>query len=305
MNSKIAITLLFVFATGSLGASLLLSSRLTALEAEQTDQVLRFRDVSDKLLGEKVRLENKDRALKDVGKLANTIRTAQRIPTSAAEELESSQDEATDDTSEDLLEQMRRFYVNLVAAGITEKPDLASMPLLTDEERAEFDEKRRLLSQLPRGPLKTGGVDAVLRDPNWNPRGRDLSKEERECLKRLLDYDGDGKRDLAFGVWTGVKKQVHVIFGRGQGAAEFTRGDVNADARVDLADAIAILDFLFGGGRVLRCAKAADANDDGAVQITDAVFLLGHLFSGTATPPEPYPARGLDPTPDGLPCRAP
>ena len=73
----------------------------------------------------------------------------------------------------------------------------------------------------------------------------------------------------------------------------------------NLADAIAILDFLFGGGRVLRCAKAADANDDGAVQITDAVFLLGHLFSGTAAPPEPYPARGLDPTPDGLPCTAP
>jgi len=54
------------------------------------------------------------------------------------------------------------------------------------------------------------------------------------------------------------------------------------------ADAVAIVRFLFGGGKTPYCAALADANGDGATEIADAVFLLRYLFQGGAAP---APAR--------------
>ncbi|HNR98244.1 MAG TPA: hypothetical protein PKX48_05090 [Planctomycetota bacterium] len=59
-------------------------------------------------------------------------------------------------------------------------------------------------------------------------------------------------------------------------------GNVNGDAAVNIADAVAILQYLFAGGKPPVCAKAADANDDDAINIADAVKILGFLFSGQA-----------------------
>jgi hypothetical protein len=58
-------------------------------------------------------------------------------------------------------------------------------------------------------------------------------------------------------------------------------GNVNTDSKVDIADAIALLGYLFGGGLKPPpvCAKAADANDDNKLDIADAVKILGYLFS--------------------------
>ena len=47
------------------------------------------------------------------------------------------------------------------------------------------------------------------------------------------------------------------------------------------------------------------ADYGGEIDITDAIALLGHLFQGGAAPPPPFPACGLDPTEDGLPCPSP
>ncbi len=94
----------------------------------------------------------------------------------------------------------------------------------------------------------------------------------------------------------------------------FVRGDVGrrglegkpvpADELVNITDAIAILSWLFleGGQTELDCAKAADTNDDGVINIADPVRILGFLFLGSPPPPPPYPALGLDPTPDELDC---
>ena len=87
----------------------------------------------------------------------------------------------------------------------------------------------------------------------------------------------------------------------------FRRGDANADGAIDIADAVCVLGYLFGGAadpcaaRVPRCLDAADANDDGAVDIGDAVKILGHLFGGGGPLPPPGGACGIDPTDDGLP----
>ncbi len=61
-------------------------------------------------------------------------------------------------------------------------------------------------------------------------------------------------------------------------------GNVNTDSKVDIADAIALLGYLFGGGAKPPpvCAKAADANDDNKLDIADAIKILGYLFSQQA-----------------------
>ncbi len=56
-------------------------------------------------------------------------------------------------------------------------------------------------------------------------------------------------------------------------------GAVNAGPGVDIADAIALLGYLFAQKAAPLCAKAADANDDDALNIADAITILGYLFS--------------------------
>lgn len=84
----------------------------------------------------------------------------------------------------------------------------------------------------------------------------------------------------------------------------FIRGDTDRNGKLDISDPIAILTFLFVGGKPLACPDAADADDDGEVQITDAVRVLDFLFLGSSPLPVPTGAPGDDPTPDGLQCRA-
>jgi hypothetical protein len=76
----------------------------------------------------------------------------------------------------------------------------------------------------------------------------------------------------------------------------FVRGDPNLDMKVDLGDAVTVLDFLFRDGPAVGCLEAADANGDlaagGAVDIADVVYLVLHLFASSRPPPPPYPDCG-------------
>ena len=88
----------------------------------------------------------------------------------------------------------------------------------------------------------------------------------------------------------------------------FTRGDTNADGKVDIADAITTLGYLFGAegdpskAKVRDCFDAADANDDGKLDIADAIKVLGHLFASEGPLPGPFAECGLDPSDDELTC---
>ncbi|HVR75876.1 MAG TPA: hypothetical protein VMT52_16210, partial [Planctomycetota bacterium] len=82
-------------------------------------------------------------------------------------------------------------------------------------------------------------------------------------------------------------------------APVFKRGDSDSSGRVDLADAIRILGFLFLGAPAPRCLDASDADDSGSLNRTDAVFILSGLFPGGAQPPAPGPfSCGPDETPE-------
>ena len=83
----------------------------------------------------------------------------------------------------------------------------------------------------------------------------------------------------------------------------FYRGDSNGDDKLDLSDAVSMLNHLFLGARAPSCADAADVNDDGKVDISDPIRLLGFLFLGDPAPPGFEPGHPqVDTTPDGLDC---
>jgi hypothetical protein len=69
-------------------------------------------------------------------------------------------------------------------------------------------------------------------------------------------------------------------------------GDATQDGKLDLSDAIWLLEFLFQGGHSLPCDGAGaagpnpgalallDSNGDGRLDLSDAVFVLAFLFQG-------------------------
>ncbi len=85
-------------------------------------------------------------------------------------------------------------------------------------------------------------------------------------------------------------------------ADTFRRGDANVDSAVDTSDAVTILLAIFSREVRPDCLDALDANDDGSVDLSDPVYALLFLFAGGASPSQPYPDCGDDPTPDGLDC---
>jgi plastocyanin len=93
----------------------------------------------------------------------------------------------------------------------------------------------------------------------------------------------------------GMRGRIHV-------QEKFVRGDASGDGKVDISDAVAVLNVLFLGAVARCCDDALDANDDGAIDIADPVFMLQSLFiEGTKIPP-PYPLAGGDRTDDALQC---
>ncbi len=85
---------------------------------------------------------------------------------------------------------------------------------------------------------------------------------------------------------------------------EFRRGDCNGSGVFNIADAIIVLNYLFGLTTAGTGPDACDPNDDGDVNIADAVFLLSSLFAGGPLPSLPYPDCGVDDTIDALDCES-
>jgi len=60
----------------------------------------------------------------------------------------------------------------------------------------------------------------------------------------------------------------------------FRRGDVNADGRLNAADAVSLAAYVFGNGPAPPCADAADVDDDGLLTASDLLVLLERMYGG-------------------------
>jgi hypothetical protein len=120
-------------------------------------------------------------------------------------------------------------------------------------------------------------------------------------VTNVITVGGDSELACNFGT-----ASVAIDFVKSLGPVErpFIRGNANDDTKVDIADAIWIINQLFRGGAARPCQDAADVNDDGVIDASDAVSLIDYLFKGQAAPSAPSPACGTDPTEDTLVCDA-
>ena len=85
---------------------------------------------------------------------------------------------------------------------------------------------------------------------------------------------------------------------------QFIRGDANGDKKVNIADAVYTLFFLYRQGPEPTCMRAADVDDDGMVDTTDALALFGFLFDNEGPLSSPHGRCGVDLTEDALGCSA-
>jgi hypothetical protein len=70
----------------------------------------------------------------------------------------------------------------------------------------------------------------------------------------------------------------------------FVPGSANGDGRLDIADGIFVLSYLFRDGPDPKCLKAADANGDCEINLADAVAIIYYLLQPGVPPATPYSA---------------
>jgi hypothetical protein len=116
-----------------------------------------------------------------------------------------------------------------------------------------------------------------------------------------VEVDDDTYREGYFGLWAYSNMQDvsfdNIRIGRAQlpecggpvGEKRFVRGNVNADAALNITDGVFVLNFLFLGGPAPPCREAANTNGDGVLNLTDGIYLLNFLFLGGPRPPAPFP----------------
>jgi hypothetical protein len=119
-----------------------------------------------------------------------------------------------------------------------------------------------------------------------------------------VNYRGAGIESGAFGQVPDVSHfyRAEVIAGavyvRGSG---FLRGDLDANGRAQVTDAVNLLNYLFLNGFKPSCEDAADVDDDGRIMLTDGIFLLNVLFLN-GVPVDPCVQCGSDDSMDSLSC---
>jgi hypothetical protein len=67
-------------------------------------------------------------------------------------------------------------------------------------------------------------------------------------------------------------------------APKFVAGDADGSGTISIADAIVIINYVFGGGTPPKPLAAGDADCSGSLTIGDAVFIINYIFAGGPAP---------------------
>jgi len=159
--------------------------------------------------------------------------------------------------------------------------------------------------------------------PDGNGGGAGVTNGQVGCLRFVDGLIGDGQ---PVGNVITIEGNAGEIFNFGTAefclnlepisVQTFQRGNVNDDARLDIADIIYLVQWKFLSALPAPvCEDAADVNNDGAVDMTDIASIVDYLFSGGLIPTDAtnggsvdwFPVCAADPedlseTPDGLTC---
>lgn len=65
---------------------------------------------------------------------------------------------------------------------------------------------------------------------------------------------------------------------------QFTCGDINGDGKIDVGDAVFLVNYLFREGPSPDPVEMGNVNGDGACNIGDAVYLIAYIFRGGPAP---------------------
>ena len=66
--------------------------------------------------------------------------------------------------------------------------------------------------------------------------------------------------------------------------AQYICGDANSDSRVNVSDAVFIINYVFSAGDAPQPLEAAEVNCDSKVNVSDAVYLINFVFAGGSAP---------------------
>ena len=113
------------------------------------------------------------------------------------------------------------------------------------------------------------------------------------------DHDGDG-----------VANAVEASLGfdplsASSSPATFVRGDADRNGFVLFEDVLTTLSSVLGEPTpaIAECPEALDVNDDGKLDLADPISLIAYLFAAGPAPAAPFPEAGPDPLPGlGYPC---
>jgi hypothetical protein len=182
-----------------------------------------------------------------------------------------------------------------------------------DDETIEYDSQYQIIKDLPAGYYRLE-CDAIA---SWNEGASAevegvslfagsletaIATEFRKPQHITLDFLQSEQADVNIGVKIQNGKVYWVAFDnvRLLFLGDYIKGDVSGNGKVDMNDALLIVNYLMGNAPDGFNAAAADINGDGVVDIADAVALLDIIMnSGGASAPNmrntPIPLSSINP----------
>ena len=135
--------------------------------------------------------------------------------------------------------------------------------------------------------IVTGGGGGTLRPATATETSARLVSTHHHVV-----VDVNGPELVLTAIDSGGKTIDSMTITKGGARPLFRRGDTDANASLDITDAVRILGYLFLGSPALECLEAADSDDSGELELTDAVRILNHAFLGGPPPEAPGPPPG-------------
>ena len=133
----------------------------------------------------------------------------------------------------------------------------------------------KILGQMPYGLIFTGGTVGTLEGtPNW--------ASTYTFTIVVTDSDTPAKTDT-----------MEIVMEITEYVQPYVCGNVNGDDKVNVSDAVYIINYVFSGGYPPDPLESGDVNCDSKCNVSDAVCLINYVFSSGFEP--------CDPNDDGVP----